>query len=930
MNTESKYNFFGRGDLRAQDVGMGPWGISVDGHMMQKKRFLVMLFVLMGRLLTSFGAMESEGLEAWTHALAVASVQGYTGTDPMGSTEGSDLQKPLAVLLEKGVSATVGAIDFSSPSLVVEDRGGAVWTLTGRLPDARRMVTVSALQRASGWKPLSLTITGLDPQSGAGFEDARRLVMGLLLDGKTSGLALSAMTSLASTGRTRLTTWRGRELTAPWTAYWVFFSDDAPLANWAHPCRYIFVAADLSSVAVQYALTPLEVSPTDVNDADTGTTLETILPFVPPRETSSITPSEFREPVAINYTGAVSNCYAVILSGGCDLANNHIRYWGDAAHVYSTLTLKYGYPKTNIYALISDGLDPAPDRSDDSNSPFDLDGDGVADTLAAATAANVSNVFEALQSRLTTNDQLFVFFTDHGEPIPSAGDWDVQLNLWNSEVLPDAALKALTTNLPCPILFAMEQCYSGGFLNDLDQPNRVIATAAQYNESSYAGETFPGFDQWCYYWMAAMRGFFPVTNAPWLDAAPCHADYNGDGYVSFQEAYDFAYANKYAEDHPMYQETPAGLGRGLFLTKPTVDTLGMDRLAVDPLPVLQATNLPFGVRITAENAVGRVMTNFNGPAFLQAVAPPLDPGFYVGQQSLSWNYPLAAYYQDARAQVIYPSTMLGGAQTISNMALHVNTETSQRLNAFTIRLRHTALESYSASPEWEGTGWTTVYQSNLLITSTGWVSFVFTNAFVYNGADHLMADFSFNNTNYTSDGYCQAGTALVYRSIVYRSDSEDGDPLVWSGSSPSPNPSFYFPNIRLGPPMIPVHVAIQPTNLTGFVHGVWTGMVRVLNAVDDVRLLAMGTNVYWSGSSIPFTVKDYLFVLNSEQVNAGNGEVVLTWQSGTSGTYRVLASTGLVHGFSVLATNLPATPPLNSYTGVLDAANQRFFCVQEE
>ncbi len=881
------------------------------------------------------GTAEEGSLGVWTHSIAAGSVRWTSDSEPpdVELADASGVKKHLVSLLEKAVVVPIKTLEFSSPSLSANDRGGVAWALTGQMPGESRAFTMAARQGESGLKPLYLTITGLAPQSGAGFDDAHRLVMELLLEGRTGGLELSAMRSLASAGRTRLTTWRGREVAAPWNTYWVFFSDDAPLANWAHPCRYIFVAADLSSVAVQYALTPLEVLPADVNDTDAGAVLETLIPFVPPRAPQSEGPSSpARETTAIQYAGAASNCYAVIVSGGYDQGNNHIRYWGDAAFIYSTLRLKYGYPKTNIYALISDGLDPTPDRSDSSNSPFDLDGDGLPDTFAAATAVNVSNVFKALQARLATNDQLFVFFTDHGEPIPFAGDWDVQLNLWNQEVLLDSALKSLTTNIACPILFALEQCYSGGFLNDLNQPNRVIATAAQYNESSYAGDTFPGFDQWCYYWTAAMRGFYPVTNTPWVDAAPCNADYNGDGYVSFKEAYDFAYANKYVDDHPMYQEVPDRLGHRVFLTKPPAAFMNnaMDGFAFDPVPCLQATNQPFEVRITAENVLGRVLTNFTGPAFLRAVAEPLDPGRYLGRQALSWKFPLATLYHDARTQVIYPSNLLGGAQTISNMALNVITVPPQSLYVFTIRLRHTSLESYPASPVWEGTGWTTVYQSNLLITSTGWVSFVFTNAFAYNGSSHLMVDFSFNNTDYTSDGYCQASTASVYQSLIFESDSEHGDPLAWSGSSPPPNLSTYYPNIRLGPPLIPVHATIQPTNLTGFVNGVWTGMVRVLNTATDVRLTAVGTNSYWEGSSVPFTVKDYLFVLNSERVNAGSGQVVLNWQSGTSGTYRVLASTGLVQGFSVLASNLPATPPMNSYTGALGAAGQRFFYVQEE
>ena len=54
----------------------------------------------------------------------------------------------------------------------------------------------------------------------------------------------------------------------------------------------------------------------------------------------------------------------VILSGGCTPDLNGIRYWADAAAVYSTLTLTCGYPKTNIFTYISDGTNPALDAAD--------------------------------------------------------------------------------------------------------------------------------------------------------------------------------------------------------------------------------------------------------------------------------------------------------------------------------------------------------------------------------------------------------------------------------------------------------------------------------------------------------------------------------------------------------------------------------------
>jgi hypothetical protein len=178
------------------------------------------------------------------------------------------------------------------------------------------------------------------------------------------------------------------------------------------------------------------------------------------------------------------------------------------------------------------------DRSDDTNSPFDLDGDGEPDTCADATATSISNVLIHLQSILTTNDQLFISPpTTAGPTILAAASGIPNRNLWNTEVLTDADMAALTTIYRLSILFAMEQCYSGGFLDNLAQSNRVIATAAQYNEILLRRRyLFPKYDQWCYHWTAAMNGHYPTTDAqtPGVDGEAANADTNDDGRVSFR------------------------------------------------------------------------------------------------------------------------------------------------------------------------------------------------------------------------------------------------------------------------------------------------------------------------------------------------------------------------------------------------------------
>ena len=146
-------------------------------------------------------------------------------------------------------------------------------------------------------------------------------------------------------------------------------------------------------------------------------------------------------------------------------------------------------------------------------------------------------------------------------------------------------------------------------------------------------------------------------------------------------------------------------------------------------------------------------------------------------------WPMQTYYHDSRTQVIYLSSEIGDAKTITDLALDVYQAPGQILNYWTIRMKHTSRSDYSSYPLFETSGWTTVYQNNESISSTGWRNFHFQNVFEYNGTDNLLIDFSHNNTYYTYDGYCMVSNTYMDRVLMAFSDSDHGDPLNWSDST---------------------------------------------------------------------------------------------------------------------------------------------------
>ncbi|HUT55619.1 MAG TPA: hypothetical protein VM658_19675, partial [bacterium] len=165
---------------------------------------------------------------------------------------------------------------------------------------------------------------------------------------------------------------------------------------------------------------------------------------------------------------------------------------------------------------------------------------------------------------------------------------------------------------------------------------------------------------------------------------------------------------------------------------------------------------------------------------------PADDKLYIGVPRSSGSLPLAANYLQARTQSIYLASELGRAGQIAAIGLTLTTLPGPVLTDFTIRMRHTALGSYSAPASWES-DWTVVYQDDLHITHTGdWV-FQLSTPFPYNGADNLMIDYSFNipvaGPASTSIYAMPGGNRTAY----FRANGEYGDPLTWAGdTNPAP------------------------------------------------------------------------------------------------------------------------------------------------
>ncbi|MEO8428176.1 MAG: Calx-beta domain-containing protein, partial [Verrucomicrobiota bacterium] len=263
----------------------------------------------------------------------------------------------------------------------------------------------------------------------------------------------------------------------------------------------------------------------------------------------------------------------------------------------------------------------------------------------------------------------------------------------------------------------------------------------------------------------------------------------------------------------------------------------LDHFELSTISSPQRVNQPFTTVLFARDVLNQAAQSFNGTAQLEAATG--NPDSTIGTGTAAWSGPLDTSYGISRVQVIYLAKEVGSARRVTALALNVTGIPSRTLSRWTIRMRHTVLDSYGSRPIWERTGWTTVYQQDQTLDATGWTTFAFTRPFDFNGTNNLMVDFSFKNDDFDfSAGECLSSDTPDERSLSYTTfgflDSTD-DPLTWSGRVPEPEVNLQIPDIRLSTITL---VRMTPTNSAAFVDGSWTGTLTIDTPATNLAIRA--------------------------------------------------------------------------------------------
>lgn len=382
------------------------------------------------------------------------------------------------------------------------------------------------------------------------------------------------------------------------------------------------------------------------------------------------------------------------------------------------------------------------------------------------------------------------------------------------------------------------------------EPHRIVLTAK---------EEQPIADQLIQVWNGGVLSldYSIATNVPWLAIHPVSGSSTGKRDVV---AVSFSTTGLAAGVHTglvTISSAQADNSPRTVEVVLTVIPMVLDHFAWAMISSPQQAGVPFAVELAAKDEENLTVFWFTNAVPLTAwkAEGVAATNIGIGAGSYSAGYPMGTYYNNQRTQVIYLADEIGSACSITSLALNVTAVPGQVMQNWTIRMKHTPLALYPASPAWEGDGWTTAYQADEPQGTTGWRTFVFDAPFEYNGTDNLMVDFSFNCAYWSYyDGECQCSAVSANRTITCQADSGYGDPLTWAGAWPSPYAEANIPNIQLGAiagSFVPV--AISPETTSAFTSGVWRGAITIGAETADLFLRAEDDQGH-RGDSVYFNV----------------------------------------------------------------------------
>jgi len=276
----------------------------------------------------------------------------------------------------------------------------------------------------------------------------------------------------------------------------------------------------------------------------------------------------------------VNERYAILISG-CDM---YIKYsdtgedlsahafWEDLVDNYRMVHDYYGLDDDNVFVAYGDGL-----NEHIPHIPIEYEIDIVE---YPATRNHIDTIFQEVGDKATSHDLVYTYIISHGMDVgpdyathcfmvpPKLSDLGYvneppalheaihdgltyeYLYDFNFAGEPEAISGNIYTGHLSPRvlnIFSLQPCYSGGFIDSLSAPNRIIMTDSQRDipggwyltdvndHTSWSAE----HGEFSIQLNAALTGAYTVPGYPYFG----DADYNNDGQVSMAETFNYVWYN---------------------------------------------------------------------------------------------------------------------------------------------------------------------------------------------------------------------------------------------------------------------------------------------------------------------------------------------------------------------------------------------------
>jgi hypothetical protein len=209
--------------------------------------------------------------------------------------------------------------------------------------------------------------------------------------------------------------------------------------------------------------------------------------------------------------------YALLIGGGMNPANNHVRYWNNLWQMYHIL-ISAGYAPEDIRVAYAFGVPRA------AGMPVQY----------PATFPGIQAAFSYFVPKVKAEDTFYLMVSGQGLTPSGAAPASAYLPWLGAPITPPmfaAQVNRITTYKR--MVIEMGQSYGGAFIPSLRTPKRVVITAAAANRDSWAHPSLMYDNFECWYLSALASHFL-------LSGAALSADANHNGRVSMAEAYNFA------------------------------------------------------------------------------------------------------------------------------------------------------------------------------------------------------------------------------------------------------------------------------------------------------------------------------------------------------------------------------------------------------